>query len=268
MKIVCNSRDEILRKAEEFDKSYNKQKAQYDKEYKEYAQARQVAIQSVLDELLAGLRKFTALDFDIDVYESYVSKDGKFGIDVTVKCNEHQMFDENVALAWYYRASVSSTGDLQKETSSWSGLKATTPDQIESLKQTLAAIEYLNGLDWNRIVHTELPRMDSYVKTEDPKYSMQRPDFNSELLQLDVSDSIGTNQLFKGVNRKGAPCYYMFIKETDKQYKVVAVNEYMFARYTDSDILNYIDQAKKYPETIKKSELSKLVKYPVETIEL
>lgn len=274
MKITCNRRDDILKQKSEYEAKRAERQARYDEQSKRFYQAENDITSMVEDEIKHQLSRFKALNFYVSVDRARWGTDG---LRVKVECNENEKFDDNVALAWNYNANLNKNGEVEKETSSWSGLKATTADQLESLTQTLEALKYLNSVDWATVLNKEMPKYKDYITEEDPRYDSEKPDFDRMLMQADLEDAIGNpNILISGEAgssssfRNGVSVYYKILRETPKQYEVTEyykpfVDEYM---KTNDDVLLNRVRSNAYTYRIAKDKFFSLIDNPVETVEV
>ena len=128
--------------------------------YVKYMKDLRSVTEPIQREIESYLNRFSALDFNVRVQENGY----EYGsIEVYVGCNENRVTDHTSALSWSYYVRLKN-GQIYKETSSWSGLNACTPVQMESLEQTVEAIKYLNSVDWDSIVNHPIPEFENYLK--------------------------------------------------------------------------------------------------------
>lgn len=225
MKIVANKRDEVL-----------KQKAAYDAEVADYEAYKKDAdhryhaaeaevLEPIENELKSALSHYSVLEFQVRV-ERVNFFGSERGAEVRIECNENKKFDGDSALSWSFDVKLDSDGQVIKESSSWSGLNATTPEQMKSLRQTVAALEYLNDIDWPSLIDVAMPKLyDYYDKDRSrPKYR----NFKQELAEADMADIIGQNKAIKVASwGESCPyngyCYIKILGETPSQFKVESV---------------------------------------------
>lgn len=159
MKVTCSRLSDLIEKR---DQLINQQKQQNEivhdagaKYWRAIEDVLAPAKQYIDDEL----SKFNLIQFDVDLDYADYSR--------TVKCvitNESFKFSDAVALAWTMRINVDiETGEVKKESNSWSGLKSCTTDQVEYLKQCVGAIEFINNLDWYKLFNLQYPNRGDYV---------------------------------------------------------------------------------------------------------
>lgn len=274
MKITCNRRDDILKQKSEYEAKRAERQARYDEQEQRFYQAENDITSMVEDEIRHQLSRFKALNFNVRVTRSRLVGDG---LRIRVECNENEKFDDNVALAWNYNANLNRNGEVEKETSSWSGLKATTADQLESLTETLEALKYLNSVDWATVLNKEMPKYRDYITEDDPRYDSDTPDFDRMLMEADIEDAIGNpNMLISGEAgssssfRNGSSVYYKILRETPKQYEVTEYYRPFVDQYIDNGDDTSFKKAKSnsYTYRIAKDKFFSLIDNPVETVEV
>lgn len=233
MKITATRKEDILREKAAYEEREAARKARYDESNKKFREAEDAILEPLKTEIERALEQYTALTFMVRVERNW-----RDSIEVRIQCNENEKFDDDVALAWDYTINVSSKGEVKRETSSWSGLKATTEAQMTSLRQTLAALETINGFDWEWLLSKavkNMPQYEDYFKSEDVTRE-PRPDFEAQLLEAELEELVGTNKLilvqpFESAWYRGQE-YVQLVRETPKQYEV---RQYPYYRFSNPD---------------------------------
>lgn len=201
MKITASKKDDILKRKAQYEAdfaAYNKRQEQYRRAYQQAEDELTTPIQDYLERKLS---RYSALEFDVYVRRGWHDK----GAEVTIECNEHNKFSEDSALSWSYKAFIGADGELERESSSWSGLSATTEAQMQSLRQTVAALELLNDLDWEGLINIKFPNYSDYYDETDKR--PERENFEAELKLAELEELIGTNKIIK-VKNWGESCPY------------------------------------------------------------
>lgn len=245
MKILAVNRDEILKRKKE----YEENEARYDAEYARYAEN--------MDSFYAGIESSirdaigpTSISLSIGVN----TRHGKIAVTVDNGFTPNP----DSALTWNWNVQLSDEGEVIKETGSWSGMSATTPENIADLKESVRILEILNNLDWKKLLSQTPPKYDDYVKTS-PRV---RPDFERELLEADIEDAVQDGKLIKGWSykyyRSNVSVYYRIIKETPKSYEVQEIYE------------GYLSEPDRWPDPyrIQKDKFVEVINIPLETIEV
>lgn len=263
MKITATKREDILRRKAEYDAKRAAYEADHEERSRRYREAQYALTDPIKEKLTAELSKFPALSFD-------VSSDFMFNDHprVRILCNEHNKFDDNVALSWSYNVELTDAGEVEKETSSWSGMKATTSEQLESLKQSVAALEYLLGVNWAELLNVTRPAYRDFQ--EGALEAPPREDFNTELALAELEEAVGKNVLvevpnWEGSGLRGSSVYIQIEKETPSQY-IVHVAHPRWVEGEDDINEALKGTGFKYPVRVRKSTLLPL-KSPLKTIE-
>lgn len=270
MKILSNKRDDILKRRDEYEADYKAKQERYEVQKDAFYRAEHDVTSLVEEEVGAQLRTYSALQFDIHVSRGRWSSGGMM---IRIQCNENTKFEDNVALCWSYNVEVNKAGEVTKESSSWSGLKATTPEQMESLVQTVEALKYLNSVDWATVLNKELPEYDDYFKEPSPT-RINRPNFERELFEADLEEAVGQPVLVKGEAgpssgfREGVEIYYIIHRETPAQYVVSEAwgskVDQIIAEEGKDAAIEYVRSSYQY--RIKKDNFQKLVSDPIQLI--
>lgn len=235
MKIIATRKEDILKRKAEYDAKVAEYEADQQTRRRNYRQAENAVTEPVRQFLYDTLAQFDLLDFEIDVHQNFRVLSRDSGLNVSIRCNERDKFADTSALSWNYDCYIEEDGEVKKESGSWSGLKATTAAQLDSLKQTVAALEMLNSLDWYEILNKEMPKYSDYFDggVERP----ERVDFNKELQEAEIEDVIGQNVLVKvgGISEYGrTPVWARFIKETPTQYQIEIIDDWTKKRLEES----------------------------------
>ena len=170
------------------------------------------------------------------------------GIECNVNYAQGKTYDEKFALVWNYRAVLTESGEVKTETGSWSGLSATTPDQIKDLQKSVEILTVLTSLDWKSLLQVELPNYKDYMK--DLPERPERKDFSEELLQATIEDLIESGEYFKGIPDSGkiyhyGPVWFRIIRETPTQIEVEEVHDSQIADYVANNKEGYTYRVKK-----------------------
>lgn len=238
-------RDDILRRKQAWENLRNKSREEYD----QYENARDSvfeALQAIVKDKIGS----TSLSLNIRASKN------RGGTSVHVD-NGDSPHDEQ-ALNWQWNVTLSDEGEIEKDSGSWSGLSATTLEQIDNLKESVRIIEILNNLDWGKILNVELPRYKDYVKTEVP----QRENFEEQLLEADIEDAAEQGLLIKGHGYKmyapRATVFYNVLNMTDKSLRVQEVYE--------DDLSDESRWGSSY--TIRKDKFFEVIDKPIKTAEV
>ena len=240
-----SKRDDILRRKQAWENLRNKSREEYD----QYENARD-SVFEILQAIVKDRIGSTSLSLNIRASKN------RGGASVHVDNGDNPHGEQ--ALNWQWNVTLSDEGEITKDSGSWSGLSATTPEQVDNLKESVRIIEILNNLDWGKILNVELPRYTDYVKTEVP----ERENFEQQLLEADVEDAAEQGLLIKGHGYKlytpRATVFYNVLNMTDKSFRVQEVYE---------DDLS--DESRwGSPYTIRKDKFFEVIDNPIKTAEV
>ena len=264
MKIQCNRREDILKRKAEYEANFSQRKRRFDKQEQTYLSEVGDRANQLADEVRSVIPR-TSLNIEIDVTQSY-----SFGSEPTYKVkvhNEEHKFDDNIPLSWSWTVKLDSDGHVIKESSSWSGLKATTLEHIDKLKELVEVLQALNKIDWNVVLNNITPpRYNDYVTEFDPSYDRDKPNFDQEL--LDVEDMIGHHSgiLCNGSRYYRGKVYRCIVKETPAQYTVFDIPE--SAVSSQGQVEMGIDHWGRFAYNIRKSTLFDSIVRPAKIIDL
>ena len=261
MKITCaRNREQIAREKAAYDERRAAKQAKKDAQYKSWQKDYLAIANSVKEQIEDALSAFTNLNLEVNVDLSWDSS-----LKVSIGSNQHNVHDEHKALSWEWTAYVDrKTGELKKESGSWSGLNAVTTEQIESLKQSAACLEVINSLDWESMLNVDLPKYEDYITND--VYEKDPDDgrnFKQELLEADVEDAMNAGLWIKGHGYRWynsrADVYYKVLKETPSQYEVIEA-------WANDVLKGEGDRTSSYK--IKKDTFFQVIDTPVETLEV
>lgn len=253
--ITASKRDEILQRKADWEDDYNTRKAVYDDQYNKFSKMNKSESDRLADTIKDAIGD-TTLDLDVQVSDDFY---GNYQVRLA---DEADKFNESKALSWSYSVRLDKDNNIIKETSSWSGLKATTIENLENLKEIVRVLERLNRIDWQALMSTiRPPKYTDYVTVEDPRYE-DHPDFDSELREADLDDMVGTSI---GIVCEDSKYYqglvYRFItKINPSSYRVFDVPQY----YADKGMTydEILDKYSSYSYVIQKAKMLRSIHNP------
>lgn len=200
MKITANRREDIERRRAEYDAETQKYKDIEEANSQKYRNAtheKEQAIEKAVSELIGPTN--LVLEIRVDTDYDFTAK--KLSWKVYVRANEHEKFEDTRALAWSWEVKLGNNGELIKDSSSWSGLKAITPEQVADLEESVRVIKVLNNIDWPKVLDVAIPRFEDFHDEENYEIIRQRgnerPDFENELTDAVLEESLNGKVAFK-----------------------------------------------------------------------
>ena len=226
MKITSSRKDDILKRKAQYEADYAAYQERQKASDKAYREAEDAIINPIREYLERKLSRYSALKFEIDVRRGWEIR----GVDIFIRCNERNKFDEDVALAWSYDVTLNKDGTVNRKSSSWSGLSATTEAQMNSLRQTVSALEWLNDVDWADLMDVTMPDYGDYYDRNDKR--PERADFERELLEAELEELVGTDTLIKVHNwesssYKGKYVWLKLLRETPSMYNAIIIGDWV-----------------------------------------
>lgn len=255
MKITSSRKDDILKRKAEYEQQLAEYEERQEAAGQAMAEAEEQIVGPIRDFLEQRLSTYSTLHFDVSVGR------GRFhvnGVQVNIRCNERDIFEENSALSWNYNVALDKDGNVVKESSSWSGLKATTAEQMKSLRQTVSALEFLNDIDWNSLINVDMPKFYDYYDRDDER--PQRPNFEQEMNEAELEDIIGKNKAVK-IKNWGESCpyrgnvYVRITKESPSQYQVDMVGAGWNDNASQEDIVDAFSRGSYRSQRVRKSNV-------------
>lgn len=248
MKITANRKEDILRRKAEYEEDVARRIAQVEKEEQEFREAEYAVTDPVKHEIEKLFEKYPTLHAEVRV-ESAPFRQA--GLRVQVSVNEREKFSDSTAISWSYDVYLNDNGEVKRETNSWSGMQAVTADQLRQLEETVAVLKELLEVDWASLLNKEMPRYRDYLKTDDPRYERDRPNFNRELAEAEMEDIIGQRKMievkpFSGSwyydarYRANKNVFIAIIKDSGSQY---TIKECPMYEYNAGNASKYFDDA-------------------------
>lgn len=257
-KVIRADRLDDIRRDRE---AYKQKKKAYDEakeqDWQNYSNAEDAALNPIKEYVESRLQPYTSvLSITVEVERAF-----GHSIRLTVNCNQNNHFDEKSALSWNYDVTLKKDGTIEKETGSWSGLQATTADQMNSLQATVMALQTLNAIDWADVMNVQLPSMSDYdTAGEEPQ---KEYDYDTEEAKEEIHAIVGTHKGIEVQNRESfgfriSPrdgVIAFIVSETPGMYRIITINKNALSRpEVRTRVINEIDQGT-YESQIRKANL-------------
>lgn len=258
MKITSSRKDDILKRKAEYEQARDAWRADRRSREQNYYRAIDSQSRPIEEAVMEQLRRFPSLEFEVRAGEANSFQYGGRGYKISIQCNEHRKFSEDSALSWSYDVHISKDGEVKRESSSWSGLQACTESQLNSLKQTVAAIELLYNMDWVSLLDKPHIRYADYFgdMTDEPEAPS---DFDRELVEAELEDIVGTNKIIKVRGWESCPyrgeVWLKLLRETPSQYEVIIIPDSMLRIGKEAELINIINSRAKYTNRVRKSSV-------------
>lgn len=274
MKIIASRKDDLIRERETYEAERERRRSQKHEEELLYRQAAENVGDMIRRRVTDRLGEVKLSKLDIEVRRRWqMSDDESWEVRVVGNSNH---FDSEVALSWDWTVWISGEGEIKKESGSWSGLKATTPAQIEDLKESVRILELLNNMDWHLILKAPSPKYSDYIDSENSQAlrKMNR-NFDDEIKDAEIEELVGQPVLIKvnGLESqyyRGGGAYIQIVSQSDKFYTIKYLPDSYVTRFEPSEqhptLVSLVDDL--YTERKSRETVMRAIEYPIQTISL
>ena len=222
---VNSSVEDFDRVSREYDEAVarrDRQQKERDRQYKQYS-IRLKASQDIIVENIRNLIE-DATDSDfmrfVDIRAHVYSRHGGT---IAVSYGENNKFDDDVPLVWSWTFELGKYGndnEIDRATNSWSGLNATTAQNVEVLKKCVSALEALSQVDDSYIV--SLIRENAVAQSDYVSQKVDKVDKDSYLMRK-LDALAGTDRYILIDDTMYYSDYSNIEKDTGKQYSVETI---------------------------------------------
>lgn len=240
---INSSVEDFDRVSKEYDDAVarrEQQQKEHNRQYRQYI-IRLKASQDIIVENIRNLIE-DATDSDfmrfVDIYAHVYSNGGT----IKVSYGENNKFDDDVPLVWNWTFELGRYGDdneTNRATNSWSGLNATTSQNVEVLKKCVSALEALSKVNDDYIV--SLIRKNAVDKSDYVSQEVDNVDTDSYLMRK-LEALAGTDRYFLTFDGPYHQDYYRIVKDTGKQFVVESVRVTKPSHTYDWRIDGYVDK--------------------------
>lgn len=182
---------------------------------------------------------------------------------------------ENVSLRWSYDISLTESGQVKRETNSWSGFDAVTPEQVEDLMNSANFLKAIVDYDWAPLLQeakNSMPKPSQYIAVRDPDRDdeYRDPGYDRMIREAEIEEAITSGKWFKTIGNFGYDRWSYIVSQTPKFYEITSISEYDITHANDTNANNIIrhitDPANSSPYYIDRVKKDK-VKFtnPIET---
>ena len=206
----------------------NSQKKAYDAQVDQYRTAKygmEQKVKSNIEDIVrtassSSFMQDVDVDVDISFYDGDYASDSYTSGSIVVSYGENRKFDDDMPLVWQWQFDLSaygSKGEASRKTSSWSGLNATTAENISILKQSVNVLDALAAVDDEYIVN--LIKSNSVNYHDYVTQEVENVD-DSKYLEEQLETLVETGKYIKV---DATPQYEQYIKlekSTPKQFLV------------------------------------------------
>lgn len=192
---------------------------------------------------------------------------------------------DNKSLRWRWSVSLDKKGDIRKESSSWSGLEAVTPEQVADLQKTVNTITNLVNLDWVPILQAGIEGQPDYYDYVSVREMRSRDnEFSKALRTASVEELIGKEVWIKSKAQYSESewfardTWYLIHSQSDKFYTVSQTNNYYVESYqkkiadgeegAQEDLTHRLESDMQYKSRVKKENFLIHLYEPIQTMDM
>ena len=274
--IRASRKDDLIREQQQWKMRHDARQVLYNEQEGRYDKARWDWKDSVVDlikkQFSSYISKLPYLEINVD--------DGWRRTEVRFKYADYLGSDDraNVSLRWSYTIYLTENGQIEKETNSWSGFEAVTPEQIDDLMNSANFLKAIVDFDWAPLLNeakASVPKYSQYVGVRDPNHDpdYKDPGYDKMIKEAELDEALNSDMWIKAQGSFGYDKWVYIVSQTPKFYNIISLDDYQITHATESNsnlaqlnsmISNPKDASPYYLNRIKKDALK--VTTPVETI--
>lgn len=261
IKVRASKADDLRKEKQQWQMKYDARKQLYEDQEANYRHAewnwQDNIVNLIKQQFSSYIEKLPYLDINVDYrwrevevsfkYADWLSKEDR----------------ENVSLRWSYSISLSEEGDVKKETNSWSGFDAVTPQQVDDLMNSANFLKAIVDFDWAPLLQEakeSKPKYSQYIGIRDPRSDddFRDPGYDRMIREAELEDAVGKDIWIKGDNGR---TWYKIVSATPKFYNIAKVSTWDMRNSPEYALQRIADQ---YPWRVKKDNIP--FDRPIETI--
>lgn len=272
--VYATRADEIRQQRDEYDAATAELEGKYEEQSAAWMDAYDAEKHALEKEVIEAIGPSSIEDIEVRAEGSYYDRYEQSHWEVYIKVNDRKKFDDKTALSWHYDIKIDKDGNIKKETGSWSGLQATTPEQLADLKESVRLIEKIGQIDWPSLLNRVAIKYDEYVDTDNYRElnsrKKDRPKFEDDIIAAELSELIGkpvwihlSGSPSSNYGYAGRKYWAKITRETPANYEITIMPEY-YSEHIGKDDANSFYFG---PLNVRKVNFLKNIFRPIETIE-
>lgn len=273
--VKANKADDLRREKQQWQMKYDARKQLYEDQEANYRTAewnwQDNIVNLIKQQFSSYIEKLPFLDINVDY--------GWRNIEVRFKYADWIGRDDRdkVSLRWSYDISLSEEGDVKKETNSWSGFEAVTPQQVDDLMNSANFLKAIVDFDWAPLLNEAKetrPKYSQYIGIRDPRSddNFRDPGYDKMIKEAELEELLNSGKWIKINSDWGSGRWAYIISETPKFYTYTTLGDYEITHATPENtnmeqLISHItdpeNTSQYYTDRIKKDKLK--VANPIET---
>ena len=263
--IFSDTRDELIQKRNAWKMKYDARKQLYDDQECNYDKARWDWVDNLTNLVTKQFQSY------IDKLPGLRIKADRGWGDVEIRFNyeDHGRADrEHKSLLWSYYVKLNEQGEITKESNSWSGFQAVTPEQIDDLINSANFLKAIVDFDWEPLLkeaQRTQPKYKNYIGIKDPDYDPEYrdPGYDRMIREADIEEAISSGKWIKGPTTWHGNAWYFILSRTPKFYNVIKIDDSNLKSADEGYYEQYAERVRHpqdagsyYREKIKKDNIS------------
>ena len=221
--IFSDTRDELIQKRNAWKMKYDARQQLYNDQERNYNRATKSWVDNLKNivnkQFSSYISKLPGLRINVDRY---------WGVRIRF---EYEPRRDNTSLKWSYEVILDGdTGDLKKESNSWSGFQAVTSEQIDDLMNSANFLKAIVDFDWASLfeeAQRNQPQYKNYIGIRNPQYDPEYkdPGYDRMIRDAEIDEAVESGKWVKGTNSYGGATWVFVVSQTPKFYNIVTVRE-------------------------------------------
>lgn len=273
--ITSSRKDDLIKEKNAWQMKYDARKQLYNDQERNYHNARWDWIDNLVNIITNQFKSY------IDKLPGLVITADRSWGNVEIHFNYEDRWNtprESKSLLWSYEVQLTESGEIRKESNSWSGFQAVTSEQIDDLMNSANLLKAIVEFDWAPVLEEAKktqPKYRNYVGVRDPNNDpdYKDPGYDKMIKEAEIDEAINSGKWIKGPESWGEAAWYFIISQTPKFYDVakITLNNIRWALTHEGpsneqvleEVRNPLTISKYYRERIKKENLK--LASPIET---
>ena len=231
--VKANKADDLRKEKQQWQMRYDARKQLYEDQEANYRHAewnwQDNIVNLIKQQFSSYIEKLPFLDITVDY--------GWRNIEVRFKYADwiNKEDRDKVSLRWSYEISLSEEGEVKRETNSWSGFEAVTPQQVDDLMNSANFLKAIVDFDWAPLLNEAKetrPKYSQYIGIRDPRNddNFRDPGYDKMIREAELEESIGKDIWIRGDKGRS---WYKIISATPKFYNIAKVDDWTIRNSPD-----------------------------------
>lgn len=233
IKVNASRADDLRKEKAQWQMKYDARKTAYEGQERRYNAAKwnwkDRFVELIKTQFSSYIDKLPYLEIFVD--------DGWRNIEVRFKYADYLGKDDraNVSLRWSYDIALTEEGEVKKETNSWSGFDAVTPQQVDDLMNSANFLKAVVDYDWAPLLKEakeSAPKYNQYIGIRNPDWDddYKDPGYDKMIREAELEENIGKDIWIRG--DRGSS-WYKIISATPKFYNIAKVDDWTIRNSPD-----------------------------------